>query len=388
MKGIRSMPLLKFALSFIVGISISIQALADIKSPDDSLSSDQVIERANTLQDVDTTLVDGIPVVNAPCQFHKEASTPFPDDYKFKNPVFHEKFINHPDDDTEYAFTLTPNGMQGKYPSEYNNCRLVEDKGDNVTYKCNENYYRFHYVWRSWNNHKETGCFVHEYPSLSGTFNGIIDFFKDTYDWGLITDTCPPPTTKYDNEIEQCLTLDDVRPTLPDPIPECPAHKFTTTPLPKGTQFKNPLFAMEMENHTTAGGYLTPTPTSIGYRKDKNDKMEYFECDLIENNPTNITYYCKQLPYEDPGVDGFIRIRSVGFENKFNHPFNYKKCEILITFSPNLYNDLKDAFDFLNNQHPSSFTAETTSCGPSERNYIRKYPRQIIFPGDVCVPAK
>ena len=392
------MPLFKFVFSFIAGISISIQALADIKSPDDSLSSDQVIKRANTLQDTETILIDGIPIVNAPCQFHKEASVPFPDDYKFKNPIFHKQMGDHWEY-SEYAFTLTPNGMRGKYPSEYNNCRLVEDKGDNVTYKCDKNYYRFEYVgWRKWEHRWDKAFFVYTYSSPDGTFNGITHE-ADSHEWALFSDMCPPPASRRGEATKQCLTLDDVRPTLPDPMPTCPIHPFTTTPLPKNTQFKNPIFAMEMEKDDKNSVYLTPTPTSIAYRIHDYDENKYADCSLIENNMTNITYYCKHLPswkytYEDEeeknnNIDGFIRIRSVGFENhQGGRYFEYGKCRMFVSITKNTKNDLKEAFDRLNSYFPTNFTVETTSCGPTERHPIFRPFHPMVFPGDMCVPAK
>ena len=388
------MPLLKFALSFIVGIGISIQALGDPLFLDKSLSAEKITDLANTLQDVDTTLVDGIPVVNAPCQFHKEASTPFPDDYKFKNPVFHEKFINHPDDDTEYAFTLTPNGMQGKYPSEYNNCRLVEDKGDNVTYKCNENYYRFHYIGRKETTHHfEKTCWVYVVPSSDGTFDGIPYHIDDYGKWLSFSNTCPPSSLKHDTQAQQCLTLDDVRPTLPDPIPECPVHPFTTTPLPKNTQFKNPLFAMEMETHDYYEGtfIFNLTPTSITFHRSDMEEKGHFDCDLIENNMTNITYYCKIFPQHlkpYKNYDGFIRFRSVGHEKDFLGDFKYSLCQILVHTKTTTENDLKKTFDQLNSSLLNSYRIKTTKCGPTERFPVLKFSQPSVFPGDMCVPPK
>lgn len=343
----------------------------------------ELIQRANNLSDVKTTLIDGTPVVNAPCQFHTERLTPFPPDYTFKNPIFQQPLKAAYNKDTHLI--LKTSLFQDPIYARYSECDLVEDAGDNITYRCRGDdkttYYRFQDMgWKAPYNTENPTCLVRSYQSIDGTFAGFT-FDAASNDWIVENYDCTAKTQSQTRSINPCLTLDNIRPALPTPLPTCPAHLFSTAPLPKGTQFKNPIFAMTLDSGDNYP--VTLTPTSI---TKESPTLKRQACHLIENNPTNITYFCEWIIKGERNY-GFTRFRSIGHEFGLGQ-FDYGRCQIMQTmsFTPNK-DELAQAFDDLSKSGAGVvYTVNTTLCGPTERSHI-DIPRETLFPGDACIPA-
>ena len=77
---------------------------------------------------------------------------------------------------------------------------------------------------------------------------------------------------------------------------------------------------------------VTLTPTSI---TKESPTLKRQACHLIENNPTNITYFCEWIIKGERNY-GFTRFRSIGHEFGLGQ-FDYGRCQIMQTmsFTPN-----------------------------------------------------
>ena len=336
----------------------------------------------------------GISVMNELCTFHKAADKPFPDDYRFQNPVFSSKMEKITRDAYKLGQTLhlTPNQIHvslsetyrpGDEEIDFNQCRLIEDASTNITYICGTgdqtHYVRFHITQvlkRIYDDGvlNKGDCLIqaHAAPKMDllSSEQKMTFFRADTKDCGEIESY----DLSYNFSSDQCIREDQISPYwyATDDGTCLPPQKMPVDHV------VNPL----LKKHLT----IQNINYWLGFKINKNGEKPYFSCQLIGQTPSSVTLRCEGIGYYRSLYKvGFLRLRSVGFQNEYAS-FKTLGCSILVFSASEGYSDNseEDTFARLERDTPRLIRTGELECGPTEQIDREINWKGLIFYADAC----
>ena len=336
----------------------------------------------------------GISVMNGLCTFHKAADKPFPDDYRFQNPVFSSKMEKITRDAYKLGQTLhlTPNQIHvslsetyrpGDEEIDFNQCRLIEDASTNITYICGTgdqtHYVRFHITQvlkRIYDDGvlNKGDCLIqaHAAPKMDllSSEQKMTFFRADTKDCGEIESY----DLSYNFSSDQCIREDQISPYwyATDDGTCLPPQKMPVDHV------VNPL----LKKHLT----IQNINYWLGFKINKNGEKPYFSCQLIGQTPSSVTLRCEGIGYYRSLYKvGFLRLRSVGFQDKDAY-FQTLGCNILVFSASEGYSDNseEDTFARLERGIPDLIQTGELECGPTEQIDREINWKGLIFYADAC----
>ena len=335
-------------------------------------------------------------VMNWDCAFHKAADKPFPDDYRFQNPVFSSKMEeidrHYPYEKWGQTLHLTPNQIHVSFSETYqhndedidfNQCRLIEDASTNITYICGTgdqtHYVRFHITQvlkRIYDDGvlNKGDCLIqaHAAPKMDllSSEQKMTFFRADTKDCGEIESY----DLSYNFSSDQCIREDQISPYwyATDDGTCLPPQKMPVDHV------VNPL----LKKHLT----IQNINYWLGFKINKNGEKPYFSCQLIGQTPSSVTLRCEGIGYYRSLYKvGFLRLRSVGFQNEYAS-FKTLGCSILVFSASEGYSDNseEDTFARLERDTPRLIRTGELECGPTEQIDREINWKGLIFYADAC----
>ena len=335
-------------------------------------------------------------VMNWDCAFHKAADKPFPDDYRFQNPVFSSKMEeidrHYPYEKWGQTLHLTPNQIHVSFSETYqhndedidfNQCRLIEDASTNITYICGTgdqtHYVRFH-ATRVWERASDDGTLKANDCLIQAHTAPRMDFLSRTQKMTLFR-----ADTRNCGDIEG---LDYAYNFSSDPcFPEdqLPPYWYATddgTCLPPQKMPVDHVVNPLLKKHLT----IQNINYWLGFKINKNGEKPYFSCQLIGQTPSSVTLRCEGIGYYRSLYKvGFLRLRSVGFQNEYAS-FKTLGCSILVFSASEGYSDNseEDTFARLERDTPRLIRTGELECGPTEQIDREINWKGLIFYADAC----